>query len=131
MNVINVKNLQEIVVWIRWHEDQILKTVDNPRLDKLEEDVVAALVGLLVGHAGLLEEVDIDETTGKFAHVVEIDPAPGWGLVSRNFLDYANLYLMNFPKREELSFLMVLALPYDSKMGFVLTILSSRLAFLT
>ena len=38
---------------------------------------------------------------------------------------------MNFPKREELSFLMVLALPYDSKMGFVLTILSSRLAFLT
>ena len=58
-----------------------MQTIDHPRLDKLEEDVVAALVGLLVGHTGLLEEVDVDETTGKFAHVVEIDPAAGGGLV--------------------------------------------------
>ena len=108
-----------------------MKTVNDAWLDELEEDVVATLVGLLVGHTGLLEEVDVDETTGKFAHVVEIDPAAGRGLVSRNFVNYANLHLMNFPKRDELSFLMVLALPYDSKMGFVLTILSSRLAFLT
>ena len=54
-----------------------MKTVNDARLDELEKDVVAALVGLLVGHTGLLKEVDVDETTGKFAHVVEIDPAPG------------------------------------------------------
>ena len=52
-----------------------MKTVNDARLDELEKDVVAALVGLLVGHTGLLEEVDVDETTGKFAHVVEIDTA--------------------------------------------------------
>ena len=68
---------EEVVIGIGGHEDKFLKTVNDARLDELEEDVVAALVGLLVGHTGLLEEVDVDETTGKFAHVVEIDPAAG------------------------------------------------------
>ena len=35
--------------------------------------MVAALVGLLVGHTGLLEQVDVNEATSKFAHVVEIN----------------------------------------------------------
>ena len=34
--------------------------------------------------------------------------------------------LMNFPKREELSFLTVLAFPHASRTGLVWTILSSR-----
>ena len=68
---------EEVVIGIGRHEDKFLKTVNDARLDELEEDVVAALVGLLVGHTGLLEEVDVDETTGKFAHVVEIDPSAG------------------------------------------------------
>ena len=50
-----------------------MQTVDNTRLDKLEEDVVAALVGLLVGHTGLLKQIDVNEASSQFAHVVEVD----------------------------------------------------------
>ena len=40
----------------------------------LVEDVVAPLVVLLVGDAGLLEQVEVDEAAGQLAHVVEVDP---------------------------------------------------------
>ena len=39
----------------------------------LVEDVVSPLVVLLVGDAGLLEEVEVDEPAGQLAHVVEVD----------------------------------------------------------
>ena len=51
-----------------------MKTVHNARLDKLEEDVIAALVGLLVSHTRLLKQIDVNEATSQFAHVVEVDP---------------------------------------------------------
>ena len=44
------KYSQEVVVGVGGHEDELLQVVDDTRLDQLEEDVVAALVGLLVGH---------------------------------------------------------------------------------
>ena len=65
---------EEVVIRIGAHEDEFLKTVDDPRLDKLEEDVVASLVGLLVSHPGFLEEVDVNEATSQLSHVVEVDP---------------------------------------------------------
>ena len=40
----------------------------------LVEDVVAPLVVLLVGDAGLFEQVEVDEAAGQLAHVVEVDP---------------------------------------------------------
>ena len=51
-----------------------MQIVDHPRLDKLEEDVVAALVGLLVSHPGLLKQIDVNEATSQLSHVVEVDP---------------------------------------------------------
>ena len=36
--------------------------------------MVAALVGLLVGHPRLLKQIDVNEATSQFAHVVEVDP---------------------------------------------------------
>ena len=51
-----------------------MQTVDHPRLNKLEEDVVAALVGLLVSHTGFLEQIDVNEATSQLSHVVEVDP---------------------------------------------------------
>ena len=50
-----------------------MQTVDHPRLDKLEEDVVAALVGLLVGHPRLLKQIHVNEATSQLTHVVEVD----------------------------------------------------------
>ena len=35
--------------------------------------MVAPLVVLLVGDAGLLEQVEVDEAAGQLAHVVEVD----------------------------------------------------------
>ena len=64
---------EEVVVRVRAHQDKLLEAINDARLDKLEEDVVAPLVGLLVGHTGLLEKVDINEATGKLSHVVEVD----------------------------------------------------------
>ena len=64
---------EEVVIGIGGHEDKFLKTVNDAGLDELEEDVVATLVRLLVGHTGLLEKVDINEATGKLSHVVEVD----------------------------------------------------------
>ena len=46
---------KEVVIGIGRHEDKFLKTVNDARLDELEEDVVAALVRLLVSHSGFLE----------------------------------------------------------------------------
>ena len=40
----------------------------------LVEDMVAPLVVLLVGDAGLFEQVEVDEAAGQLAHVVEVDP---------------------------------------------------------
>ena len=51
-----------------------MKTVNDPGLDQLEEDVIAALVRLLVGHPGFLQEIDVNEAASEFAHVVEVDP---------------------------------------------------------
>ena len=51
-----------------------MKTVHNARLDKLEEDVIAALVGLLVSHSRLLKQIDVNEATSQLSHVVEVDP---------------------------------------------------------
>ena len=36
--------------------------------------MVATLVGLLVSHTGLLEQIDVNEATSQFSHVVEVDP---------------------------------------------------------
>ena len=44
------KYSQEVVVGVGGHEDKLLQAFDDTRLDQLEEDVVAPLVGLLVGH---------------------------------------------------------------------------------
>ena len=49
-NVEDGKYSQEVVVGVGGHEDELLQAVDDARLDQLEEDVVAPLVGLLVGH---------------------------------------------------------------------------------
>jgi hypothetical protein len=35
--------------------------------------MVASLIGLLISHTGLLQQVDINEATSQLAHVVEID----------------------------------------------------------
>ena len=69
-----IKSLQEVVVGVSAHEHKVLQTLHNAFLNKLEEDVVAALVGLLVSHAGLLKQVDVNEATGQLSHVVEVDP---------------------------------------------------------
>ena len=50
------KYSQEVVVGVGGHEDELLQAVDDARLDQLEEDVVAALVGLLVGHPESIHE---------------------------------------------------------------------------
>ena len=36
--------------------------------------MVAALVGLLVSHTGLLEQIHVNEATSQLSHVVEVDP---------------------------------------------------------
>ena len=36
--------------------------------------MVAALVGMLIGHAKFLQKVDINEATSQLSHVVEVDP---------------------------------------------------------
>ena len=74
LSVIGVKSLQEVVIGVRCHEDEILQAINDSRFNKLEEDVVAALVGLLVSHTGLLKQIDVNEATSQFAHVVEVDP---------------------------------------------------------
>ena len=51
-----------------------MKTIHNPRLDKLEKDVIAALVRLLISHAGFLKQIDVNEATGQFSHVIEVNP---------------------------------------------------------
>ena len=54
---------EEVIVGVGWHEDQFLQIVNNSRLDKLKEDVVASLVGLLVSNPRFLEQIDVDETS--------------------------------------------------------------------
>ena len=51
-----------------------MKTIHNARLDKLEKDVIAALVRLLISHAGFLKQIDVNEATGQFSHVIEVNP---------------------------------------------------------
>ena len=68
----NVRSLQEVVIGVSAHEHKVLQTVDDTFLDELEEDVVAALVWLLVGHTGLLEEVDVNVATSQLSHMVEV-----------------------------------------------------------
>ena len=68
----NVRSLQEVVIGVSAHEHKVLQTVDDTFLDELEEDVVAALVWLLVGHPGLLEEVDVNVATSQLSHMVEV-----------------------------------------------------------
>ena len=65
---------EEVVVDVVGEVAHLLEARDGAVLEHLVEDVVAALVGLLVGHAGLLEQVEIDEAAGKLAHLVEVDP---------------------------------------------------------
>ena len=64
--------LQEVVVWVSAHEHKVLQALHNPFLDELEEDVVAALVWLLVSHPRLLEKVDVNVATSQFSHMVEV-----------------------------------------------------------
>ena len=64
---------EEVVVGVGAHLDELLQPGHGPLLHQLEEDVVAPLVGLLVGHTGLLQQVDVNEATSKLAHVVEVD----------------------------------------------------------
>ena len=70
----NVRSLQEVVVGVSAHEHKVLETLDDAFLDELEEDVVAALVWLLVSHPRFLEKVDVNVATGKLSHMVEVDP---------------------------------------------------------
>ena len=37
------------------------------------EDVVTSLIGLLVGHTGFLQQVDVNETSSQFSHMIEVD----------------------------------------------------------
>ena len=67
-----MRSLQEVVIGVGAHEHKVLQTVDDAFLDELEEDVVAALVWLLVGHTGLLEEVDVNVATSQLSHMVEV-----------------------------------------------------------
>ena len=85
-----------------------MKTVHNARLDKLEEDVITSLVGLLVSHTGLLKQVDVNEATSQLSHVVEVDPDE---LTEPGRKWYIGGNVSNKNCLEELSFLMVFALP--------------------
>ena len=64
---------EEVVVRIGGHLADLLQPGDRSLLHQLEEDVVASLVGLLVGHAGLLQQVDVNETSGQLSHMIEVD----------------------------------------------------------
>ena len=64
---------EEVIVGISGHAAHLLQTIDWPLLHQLEEDVVAPLVGLLVSHAGLLQQVNVNETSGQFSHMIEVD----------------------------------------------------------
>ena len=68
----NMRILQEVVVWVSAHEHKVLQALHNAFLDELEEDVVAALVGLLISHPRLLEKVDVNVATSQFSHMVEV-----------------------------------------------------------
>ena len=55
--------------------------------------MVAALVGLLVSHTGLLKQIDVNEATSQLSHVVEVDPDEltepgGVRQLTTTFLDY-------------------------------------------
>ena len=67
-----MRSLQEVVVGVSAHEHKVLETLHDAFLDELEEDVVAALVRLLVSHPRFLEKVDVNEATSQFAHMVEV-----------------------------------------------------------
>ena len=51
-----MRSLQEVVIGVSAHKHKVLQTLHNAFLDELEEDVVAALVGLLVGHPESIHE---------------------------------------------------------------------------
>ena len=99
---------EKVIVGVCGHEDQLLQTINDSRLDKLKEDVVAALVGLLVSHTGLLEQIDVNEATSQLSHVVEVDPDE---LTEPGRKWYIGGNVSNKNCLEELSFLMVFALP--------------------
>ena len=69
-----MRSLQKVVIGVSAHKHKVLQTLHNAFLDKLEEDVVAALVWLLVSHPRFLEKVDVNITTGELSHMVEVDP---------------------------------------------------------
>ena len=64
---------EKVVVGVGGQTAHVLQALDRAHLHQLEEDVVAALVGLLVGHTGLFQQVHVDKAAGQLAHVVEVD----------------------------------------------------------
>ena len=64
---------EEVVVGVGRHAADLLEPGDRPLLHQLEEDVVTSLIGLLVSHAGLLQQVDVNETSSQLSHVIEVD----------------------------------------------------------
>ena len=69
-----MRSLQEVVIGVSAHQHKVLQTLHNAFLNKLEEDVVAALVRLLVSHPRFLKQVDVNVASGQLSHVVEVDP---------------------------------------------------------
>ena len=67
-----MRSLQEVVIGVSAHKHKVLQTLHNAFLDELEEDVVAALVWLLVSHPRFLEKVDVNVATSQFSHMVEV-----------------------------------------------------------
>ena len=84
-----MRSLQEVVIGVSAHQHKVLQTLHNAFLNKLEEDVVAALVRLLVSHPRFLKQVDVNEASGQLSHVVEVDPdeftKPGGVVVPYSF----------------------------------------------
>merc|ERR1719225_574125 len=64
---------EEVVIGVSGHPDHLLEPGDRALLNKLEEDVVSSLIGLLVSHTGLLKKIDINEASGQFSHLIEVD----------------------------------------------------------
>ena len=64
---------EEVVVDVVGEAGHLLEPGAGAVLEHLVEDVVAPLVVLLVGDAGLLEQVEVDEAAGQLTHVVEVD----------------------------------------------------------
>lgn len=93
--------------------------------DELVEDVVVSFGLWLVDESGAFEEVGTDASSNDRLGVVEEDLEDEGQTGSRMDVKTLALTSMYFPKRDELSLRVVLALPKASMIGFVARICSS------